>query len=111
MKYTAEEFPARLRAAREAKGYQQSDIAQLTGLQPSAISHFEIGERLPSLENLCKLANAIGVSPDFLLSGTKKPPVWCETQGCTVTRPKCKPCKDRVARLIARGMPRSGRKA
>ena len=34
---------------------------------PAAISHFETGERRPSLENLLKLADALAVSVDYLL--------------------------------------------
>jgi transcriptional regulator with XRE-family HTH domain len=60
-------FEDRLRLAREAKGYSQGDLADKTGLQPSAISHFESGRRAPSFENLRRLADALAVSTDYLL--------------------------------------------
>jgi transcriptional regulator with XRE-family HTH domain len=62
-----EEFSARLRSAREAKDLSQADLAEKTGLQPSAISHFETGRRSPSFENLRILADALSVTTDFLL--------------------------------------------
>lgn len=60
-------FPARLRAAREAKDLSQADLAQRTGLQPSAISHFETGRRSPSFDNLRVLADALSVTTDYLI--------------------------------------------
>lgn len=60
-------FGERLREAREAKKLSQADLAERTGLQPSAISHFETGRRAPSFDNLRKLADALEVSTDYLL--------------------------------------------
>lgn len=34
-------FSDRLRAAREVRGLTQAELGKLSGLQPSAISHFE----------------------------------------------------------------------
>lgn len=68
--YSAKELSQRLRKSRLANGYTQSDLAKKTGLQPSAISHFEregSTGRTPCVENLCLLANATGVSIDYLL--------------------------------------------
>jgi transcriptional regulator with XRE-family HTH domain len=60
-------FGVKLREAREAKKLSQADLAERTGLQPSAISHFETGRRAPSFDNLKKLADALEVSTDYLL--------------------------------------------
>jgi transcriptional regulator with XRE-family HTH domain len=62
----------RIRDARERRGLKQVELAKRAGLQPSAISQFENGQREPSPENLCKLADALGVSVDYLL-GREKP--------------------------------------
>ncbi len=59
-------FRDRLRSARANKQLSQSDLAVRSGLQPSAISHFETGRRLPSLNNLIRLADALSVSADYL---------------------------------------------
>jgi transcriptional regulator with XRE-family HTH domain len=61
------EFAEILRAVREDKGLSQSDLAAKTGLQPSAISHFEAGRRSPSFDNLRRLADALNVPIDYLL--------------------------------------------
>lgn len=63
----SDSFPDRLRKIREDKGLSQGELASATGLQPSAVSHFEAGRRSPSFDNLAKLADALGVSIDFLL--------------------------------------------
>lgn len=47
----------------------QTDLAQATGLKPSAISHFEGGRRKPSMKNLILLANTLEVSIDDLIGG------------------------------------------
>jgi len=51
----------------------QEQLADAAGLQASAISHFETGTRLPSFENLKKLADALRVSTDYLLGRTDSP--------------------------------------
>lgn len=63
----SEKFQDRLRKARQDKGMSQSELAERAGFQPSAISHFETGTRAPSFDNLRKLADALGVSIDYLL--------------------------------------------
>jgi transcriptional regulator with XRE-family HTH domain len=66
-------FPARLRAARELRKLSQSDLADRSGLQPSAVSHFETGRRSPSFENLKALSEALQVTTDFLLGRVDDP--------------------------------------
>jgi transcriptional regulator with XRE-family HTH domain len=48
----------------------QSELADKTGLQPSAISHFENDRRSPSFDNLKTLANVLNVPTDYLLGRT-----------------------------------------
>lgn len=69
----AEEFKNRLRAAREAKKLTQTELAEKTGLQPSAVSHFETGRRAPSFDNLRRLADALSVTIDYLLGREAEP--------------------------------------
>ncbi|MFC1652829.1 helix-turn-helix domain-containing protein, partial [Planctomycetota bacterium] len=42
------------------------DLAKRTGLKPAAISHLETGQQKPSFDTLVKLADALGVSMDYL---------------------------------------------
>jgi len=62
-----EDFHDRLKKIRKSKELSQSGLAKKTGLMPAAISHFETGERRPSLDNLIKLVDALSVSSDYLL--------------------------------------------
>ena len=66
-------FPEILREARENKNLSQTELAERSGLQPSAISHFETGKRAPSFENLKRLADALTVNVDYLLGRTEEP--------------------------------------
>lgn len=63
----------RLAEARENVKWTQLDLAKATGLQPAAISHFECGQRLPSLRNIVRLANALRVSLDWLTGRNDDP--------------------------------------
>lgn len=60
-------FAQRLIKSRQIRGLKQADLARSAGIPPSAISHFEAGERKPSFETLRRLAEALGVTIDFLL--------------------------------------------
>lgn len=58
-----------LKEVRVFLGLSQAALAKKAGFKPSAISHFETGTREPSLPNLVKLSEALGVSTDRLLFG------------------------------------------
>lgn len=60
-------FAARLRESREMRKLSQAELATRAKLQASAVSHFETGTRRPSFDNLRRLADALGVSTDYLL--------------------------------------------
>ena len=63
-----------IKRLREAKivrrSMSQSELATKVGLEPSAISHFECGRRVPCLKNLMKLAKAFDVTLDELVNGS-----------------------------------------
>ena len=63
----ADIFAERLRAARELRKLSQSELAEKSGLLPSAVSHFETGRRSPSFANLKALADALKVTTDYLI--------------------------------------------
>ena len=58
---------ANLRALRELRRLTQAQLGARAGMAPASISHFETGQRTPSLDSLVKLAEALGVSIDTLL--------------------------------------------
>lgn len=52
---------AELKAAREAKGLSLSDLTELTGMDRSALSKLESGQRPnPTVETLVRYAEAVG---------------------------------------------------
>lgn len=75
------DFAARLKAVRESRGLSQSGLAEKTGLQPSAVSHFETGGRSPSFDNLRRLADALNVTTDYLLGRCSEAAVSGPTVG------------------------------
>jgi tetratricopeptide (TPR) repeat protein len=59
----------RLRAAREAAGLSQRQLA-FPGCSPAYISRIESGDRIPSLQLLRELGRRLGVSEDYLATGS-----------------------------------------
>jgi transcriptional regulator with XRE-family HTH domain len=66
---TPSPFPARLRETRNLRGLDQAELGELANIPATSISHFESGNRKPSLDNLRK-ADALQVSIDYLLGRT-----------------------------------------
>jgi len=62
---TKEAFPLQLKRAREARKVTQQELCKLA--ETPSIAQFETGARLPSAENIVKLAKALKVRTDFLL--------------------------------------------
>jgi transcriptional regulator with XRE-family HTH domain len=60
-------FSRRLATQRERRGLTQAQLGAKAGIAAGAISHFETGQRAPSLESLVKLADALECSVDLLL--------------------------------------------
>ncbi len=52
---------------REAHGYTQGNLAQLSGLQRSYIGDIERGSRNITISSLAQIADALGVHPGVLL--------------------------------------------
>ena len=60
-------FRERLTSQRERRGLTQAELGAKAGMAPGAISHFETGQRLPSLESAVRLADALACSIDYLI--------------------------------------------
>ena len=59
----------RIKAARERLNFSQSDLRKKTNIKKSAIIAYEDGKRIPSLQNLANIAQALEVSIDELYFG------------------------------------------
>jgi transcriptional regulator with XRE-family HTH domain len=68
--FPADAFGNRLRECRKAKSLSQSELARILSTNHSVIGRYERGENKPTTEVLSKLANALSVSADYLMSGT-----------------------------------------
>ncbi len=61
------DFSTNLQSLRELRGLTQAELGKRAGIAAASISHFETGQRAPSLESLVKLADALDVSVDVIL--------------------------------------------
>lgn len=60
-------FKDRLKQKRIDLDMTQEELADKTGLVGSAISHFETGQRTPSLNNLIRLCKGLECKPNDLV--------------------------------------------
>lgn len=60
-------FAANLRHLREIRGFSQEDVAELAGLHRTYVGSVERGERNVSIDNMERLARALGVPLKELL--------------------------------------------
>jgi len=68
-------FQERLLLSRRRAGVSQGELAKRTAMYASDISKMERGRMLPTAPRLRRLAEALGVSADYLLGLTNDPPV------------------------------------
>ena len=59
----------RIRKRRQELKLTQEDLAQALGLTPQHISGIEQDKRNPSLSSLAKLAEELGITVDYLITG------------------------------------------
>ena len=67
------EVGIRLRALRVVRGFSQAALAKILGIHQSNISHIESGRQGVTIHQVIRLANALGVSSDEILSKEKAP--------------------------------------
>lgn len=60
-----------IRALKTQAGYSQEALAEAADLSPSYLSHIERGRKKVSLESLVRIADALGVTTDRLLSANQ----------------------------------------
>lgn len=60
----------RLALLRKDKGISQSELANIAGIHANVLGRYERGEATPSVEMAAKLADALGVSLDYLIGKT-----------------------------------------
>ena len=68
----------KLVSLRKAKGLSQLTLADMMNVSRQAISRWEVGAAVPSIENLRFLSRLYGVSIDYLVNEESKDPVPSE---------------------------------
>ena len=63
----------RLKELRKNAKLNQKQVADVLGLTVSAYGNYELGQREPNIESLCKLADYYGVSVDYLIGHASNP--------------------------------------
>ena len=56
-----------LKEIRKTQGFSQKSLAEKLGVSATNIYNYEIGRTEPSLEMLCKIADVLSVTLDFLI--------------------------------------------
>lgn len=69
------EIGSHLAEARLRRGLSQAELAARCGLSQAQISYFELDRRRPSLDQLLRVAEALGVSLQRLITGADRPGV------------------------------------
>ena len=57
----------------ESEASHREELAKRAAVPKISVSHFETGHRFPNAESLRRLADALGVSADYLLGRLKNP--------------------------------------
>lgn len=57
----------RIREFRKMRQLSQSTLSELADLSPGYISYIENGSKIPSLDTIVQIANALEITPDILL--------------------------------------------
>ena len=71
--FSKEIFADRLKTLRAQNHIKQSELAAIIGVKNTTISMMELGERGPSAEVLCALADYFDVSLDYLVGRSDDP--------------------------------------
>lgn len=65
-------FCERLSKELQVRGLRQADLVRATGISGVTISRYVNGKRVPTMDNAQKIANALGVSVDYLFKAELK---------------------------------------
>jgi transcriptional regulator with XRE-family HTH domain len=66
---TNEGFAKRLKQLRLQKNFSQSELGEKVGVHYTHIGHYEKGHSMPKTQTLQLLAEALGVTSDYLIEG------------------------------------------
>lgn len=76
MTMNAENFPARVRAARKRRKWSQQDLADAAGVSLRTVQNMESGEVKTQPANLAAILAATGIDPDGASVATQTREAW-----------------------------------
>ena len=65
------QFSERIREVRMMRGITQEKLAEMADISRVMIGRYETTDQLPALDTLIRIADALGVSTDYLLGRTE----------------------------------------
>lgn len=77
---------ARIAALRREAGLSQAELAARLQVSPSALGMYEQERREPSMETLVRLSRELGVTTDYLLTGTPAEEEWAALDEMLMSR-------------------------
>lgn len=80
--YETRNIPHNIRAAREAKGLTRTGLADRVRVDRRHVWRMERGDKGPSLDLLVRIADALGVTTDWLLQDHGHAPADAPTVSC-----------------------------
>ncbi len=97
---TASWVAKRIRAAREANGWTQGELAERLGVTQTAISYWESGKRMPGIEDLLHLASELGRDIRFFLPDERARPAVRTVLRATADRLDMQELADELQRVL-----------
>lgn len=88
----------RIRKIREARAFSQSDLARMTNVTPTAVWNWETNGVVPRAETLLAVAQRLGVTKEYLLTGQSGGP-----EPTTGTSPEELSLEDLIRAIAAKG--------
>lgn len=95
------EMGNRLASRRRTLNFTQDQVAEMAGVTTQTISSAERGTKALRPENIVKICNVLGISPNYLLLGSDS--LLLEevcSSGLSKLTPQQRHCLDEVVRLI-----------
>ena len=83
------QFGDRLREVRAFRGITQEQLAEMADTSRAMIGRYETTDQLPALDTLVRIADALGVSTDYLLGRTETMDAAFTGQYVAPERPAC----------------------
>lgn len=74
--YNKDVLSKRMKELRQKKNLTQRQLAKMANTTPTSVSAYEKGQKTPSIEVLCNIANALETSVDWLCGNKITKPIY-----------------------------------